>query len=494
MKKLHVFSKNILLHIVRISEHGLFLNFIILFFILEAAWVAISFRFPMLFDEHYHVGVIDYFAHHVSPIALHQAPSYDQYGNMAFSNASLYHYFMSFPYRIIVHLTNSFEIQIIFLRLLNVIMAACGLWLFAKVFQEIGIKKHFINLSLFFFSIIPLFIFVSATISYDNLLLPLAAYFFLVGVRIVQSEESLNIQDHLKLIIVGLFASLVKFTFLPIFVVGVLYVIFCHLRRSDYSLRHLAKSLHWIHSAKNYLLAAIAIVLFCLFSFRYVYPIAIYHTPLPECSQIISKERCLKNGVYYAVEQAITTKNERDAKPLQSYAEWWVGSMVSQFDISAANTGDRIEFGKRLPVTNYLLTAGVYLGVVVLIFMWRILEKTAGWSFLIFMSMTLVVTLFLFNAAAYYSANTDLNTQTRYALTVLPIVFVMALVAINQLLGRHIILKTVILVSVIAACSQGMGDIKHVLTSNESWYWPNSAVTTKVNEYVRNILEPLVKE
>jgi hypothetical protein len=494
MKRIGMFATWLLRIMARICGSDIFLYFVIGWFIIEAVWIAVSFRYPLVFDERYHLGVIDYFANHLSPIALHQASRYDTYGNMAYSNASLYHFIMSFPYRVIAYFTNNFETQVILLRILNVLLAASSLWLFARLFQELGIRKVFANLALFFYSIIPVVLFVSATISYDNMLLPLTAYFFLIGTRIVNKQVNISFQDYIKFMLVGLLACLVKFTFLPIFIVGIgcLAIRGFRKNRRQYIGQLLAGFMK-DRSPRLYLLMSLGVLLLGLFSIRYIYPVLNYGTPLPDCRLVMSEDRCLKGSVYFATQKIVQTKATRGPVQIEVYAEQWVQNMASQFDESAANTGTRIEFGKTLPLLSLLLISSVFVGLAVLVYMWRSMDKTEGWHFSITLIVVFFIVLFAFNAMSYYSANMDLNTQTRYSLSVLPIVLVMSLVAINRLLEGRPGTKLILLVAVIFLCTQGGGDIRHILASNDSWYWGNPTMT-HINDHLRNVLKPLVKQ
>jgi len=197
-------------------------------------WVALSFRFPLLFDERYHFDVINIFSHGFSPIITDQPPAYDLYGSLTFGSASLFHYLMSFPNRAILLFTNDLFTQVVILRILNILMAASGLWLFGRVFRTIGIKQIYVNISLFFYSLIPLVIFIAATISYDNMLLPLTGGFMLAGLKILQNKGNKAI-DYTLFIVIGLFATLVKFTFLPVFVGSMIYVVIVEIRKSGRS-------------------------------------------------------------------------------------------------------------------------------------------------------------------------------------------------------------------------------------------------------------------
>src|SRR5579872_6980280 len=86
---------------------------LVLFFICEALWIAFSGHYPMAFDEDFHFGVIKIYAHHISPFLSHQPANADEFGAIFRDPSYLYHYLMSFPYRLITLFTKDQTIQII---------------------------------------------------------------------------------------------------------------------------------------------------------------------------------------------------------------------------------------------------------------------------------------------------------------------------------------------------------------------------------------------
>jgi len=169
-------------------------------------------------------------------------------------------------------------------------------------------------------------------------------------------------------------------------------------------------------------------------------------------------------------------------------------AMISSFDATAANTGNTIETGRQLPLASSLITASVFIGITALIYMWKAINKTLGWLFLVTLVMALLLTLFVFNALSYYSANTDLNTQTRYVLSVTPILMAMSIVAINRATKNRSGLKLIIIFSILILCTQGAGDIKHIVSGSNSWYWQDNKALININQRARDFISTLVKE
>jgi hypothetical protein len=484
-----------------------FLALVLAFFVIESLWVAISFRYPMVFDEWFHLNVIDYFSRHPNPVPTSQSPEFDTYGSLAFGNASLFHYVMSVPYLLITNLTSNFAIQVVFLRFINILLAATGLYLFSKLARECGIKQIYTNIGLLFYALIPLSILVAATISYDNLLLPLTAYLLLIGVRIMKTKKTTPMGYGLFLL-VGMAASLVKFTFLPIFVAGLTFLLVHEARRGTLqkSLLSLRVLIRNQNPKKKYGFLILFIVIFGLFLFRYGVSTVRYHTPLPECTQLMSYERCMKNPVFGIVENAERSKDQRPLLPPAKYSFAWSDKVLDQYGISASPTTSaesqlsrntmsaKIEIKGRFPIFSMLSFILAVVGVAALLFMWRSLPTKPGWSFVVVCSLALVITTFTFNYMSYRQAHLDVNTQGRYLLSVVPIIMIMSLAAVSALIGKgRSGRKLTILITILFLALQGGGVVTHILSSNSKWYWPNHT-GTNINEKLKNIIAPVVEE
>lgn len=169
---------------------------------LQSLWIAFSFRYPMLYDEGYHFNLIKLYSHSLSPILSKQPTSLDMYGDMVHHGSTLFHYLMSFPYRLVVHIVGSMTWQVVFLRVIDIILFGLGLLIFAKLFKEVSIKQKFINVATFLFIMLPIVPFVAATINYDNMLFPLTASFLLWGIKILKSEAP-NWKLYLEYLLIG---------------------------------------------------------------------------------------------------------------------------------------------------------------------------------------------------------------------------------------------------------------------------------------------------
>src|ERR1700689_5557788 len=105
---------------------------ILVVFILSAAWIALSAVYPQAFDENFHFGLIQTYSHYWLPFLSSQPPHANAYGAVARDPSYLYHYLMSFPYRLIALFIHGQTGQVIALRFINIGFFSAGLILFRR--------------------------------------------------------------------------------------------------------------------------------------------------------------------------------------------------------------------------------------------------------------------------------------------------------------------------------------------------------------------------
>src|SRR5262249_18468844 len=101
--------------------------------VVQAAWIALTARYPQAFDEQFHMGIIQLYAHQWSPFFAQQPAGSDSLGPLTADTSFLYHYLLSFPYRIVEHFTSDLKTQIVALRLINIGLLAWSLFIFRKL-------------------------------------------------------------------------------------------------------------------------------------------------------------------------------------------------------------------------------------------------------------------------------------------------------------------------------------------------------------------------
>lgn len=464
-----------------------FLYIVIAIFVLESAWLAFSFLFPMIYDEGTHMGFIQMYSDKILPYT-HETP-----GNMT-TQISLFHYLMSFPYRLLSGWMD-FNLIVVLFRLVGIGMVAYGLFVYARVLKYMRIPAYAVNIGLLIFILLPITPFVAATINYDNLLFPLTALFMLFAVKVI-STDKFSIKNVSLLFMVGCLASLTKYSFLPIFAAGVIFILvrLLYLYRKKFIIT-IKKS--YVALSKRQKIVYGSCLLVAVIAFTGVYGVNFvkYHDAYPSCFDVQTKQQCMKNGVVKRGVEAKATADQRTALPPTNflYSVWFNNMLkVTNWSGSRTTSGTTV-FGQPLPVMDVLVFMGVIFGIGVLLLMWRTLNVSMGARFGILMMVVLAVSVIAINLKGYYGSHAAYANQPRYLLSLLPVLIAMIVWASSVFVGRYLRIKVGILIFGLLLLTQGGGVITHIVRSDTSWYWQNPQLVS-VNKQLKDIVSKLVIE
>jgi hypothetical protein len=459
------------------------LLYIILFlFILQACWIAASFNYPLKFDENTHFTAVKIYSTQFTPGIDYMAPPDNIYSIKG--AATVYHYILSYPYKFIRTITDSFYYQIIFLRFLNILMVALGLYLFARLFRMIKINQSYINICIFLFILLPIVPFLAAHINYDNMLFPLTAGYFILAVSIL-NKVKIHWAGYAYLMSLGLFTCLIKFTFLPVFVASLVFIGTYKWRKHGKQFPNKFISSFKSFSLKSSILPLCAIlILTLLFVMTIGLNIVHYGHIKPSCQQVESISACSNDN---SIKRGVLTYQTRNQRPLdlKSFTFGWYNRMTNkQLSFSRLN--------KPLPIIDIFTFIGPIIGFIGLLYAWRFLDKNIGWYFLIFMALSLIISLFLFNLKGYLRVHNYNANQARYLLTIWPILIVLFVVAYGYILRKNLLLKALVLFCILLIFSQGGGVITHIINSGPTkYYWHKSKIIS-VNKQIHKVVKPIV--
>lgn len=211
-----------------------FFYVVVALLVVQAAWLALSAQYPMAFDESFHMGIIQVYSNQWLPFLSAQPINADSFGALARDPSYLYHYLMSFPYRLIASVIHDWNAQIIMMRLLNVAMFASSLFVFRRVLRLAKASPALTNSILLFFVLIPVVPHLAAHINYDNLVVLLVAVSSLLGLQLLNAfkQQHAPLKTVVALVLICIGASLVKYAFLPIALAIGMYIIVAFLWRS----------------------------------------------------------------------------------------------------------------------------------------------------------------------------------------------------------------------------------------------------------------------
>ncbi len=475
-----------------------FFRVILALLVVQAAWIALTGRYPMAFDEDFHLGIIRLYAHHISPFWSGQPQNADMFGAVARDPSYLYQYLMSFPYRLISLFTGDQTIQVLILRAIDIGLFAGGVALYRRLMMKAGTSVAMVNLCLLIFVLIPITPLLAAQINYDNLLLPVTALALLMTLDFdarLAKKKQLDTGLLAGLLIVCLLSSLVKYAFLPLFaaIVGFIAVRLWQRYRSPRTIGgQLLAGWRRLSGWSQAGLVAALIVSGGLFVQRYGINIVRYHEPVPDCSQVLSVKECSQYGPWirnYNLELANIGGRH---SPLTFTADWLYGMWLRTF---FAVDGPATNFQTRGPLLVPGISAIVFAaaGVIAVAAAGpKLLRRYNAPVLWLFAAAPIVYAgaLWLDDYKAFVQTGQAVAINGRYLLPVLLPILLLVAASAGELLKHKAVLKLYLAAVVVLCLAWGGGALTYILRSNDAWYWPSPAVRT-ANHAVQRVLGPV---
>lgn len=487
--------RRFLLRIYEVFSRRWFFWVIVAIFVFEAAWIALSSLYPMAFDEDFHLGVIKLYVDHPSPFWPSQPSGANSFGSIATDPSYFYHFLMSFPYRFVSIFTDNQTTIVLWLRAINVALFAAALPVWHRVMRKMGASPAMTHSILLFFVLLPIVPLLAGQINYDNLLFLLIALVSLQTITVLESikkSSRLLVVDILSLLCLCLLAALVKYAFLPIFVV-VLVAVMLSLWRQYHGFSKIWRTIKPTRiSLSISALLVLFVVLAGLFIQRDITNLVRYHTPAPSCDAVLSIEECAEYGPWNRDYILANTKTASPHNPFAYSYEWFYGMWERSLFAVAGPTAN---FATRGPLTAPAYTAIIVaFGMVVCMIIkgrsvWR--SSSVGLKFMLSMVAVYVLVLWLDGFEAYTRTGKPVAINGRYLLVILLPLAVFAGLCLSSWLGNRRALKTGLACLAIIGMLWGGGLLTFILRSDQAWYWSNHTVVM-VNQHVRETLGPII--
>jgi hypothetical protein len=485
--------------ILRVLASPRFFKAVLALFAIESVWIAVSAAYPMVFDENTQFGVIQLYAHHLSPVWAHQPAGADFAGPLTREPSYLYQYLMSFPYRLLAHFTSSQMTQIVCLRLISAALFGWALILFRRLLLKTRVSSAIANVALLFFVLTPVVPLLAGQINYDNLVMPVAALTLLWAIDIHDrlARGELPVGRLALLAALCMFGSLVQFEFLPIFLAVVLWLgISAWRQREDLPRPKPALRAAWRNSSRLTKVACGLPLLLMTGLFIEMYGVNVvkYHNPTPACNQVMSAQHCAGYAAWERDQVALAHKAPVNPSPIHYGASWTYRMFIALFYTSSGGASKEAYYLSinPLPVVFVTALAVCLLGVVLVIAYHRqIFSRYKYLGFLVFVCLVYAGMLWLRNYADYLHVGQKIAINGRYLLPIaLPAMLLIAL-AYRQLLLNRDHLKLGLVAAVFVLFLQGGGVVSYITASNKNWYWHNPTVT-HLNVVAQHVISPFM--
>ncbi|MBP7807436.1 hypothetical protein KA047_02985 [Candidatus Saccharibacteria bacterium] len=492
-----------LLHkLTRLLEHSWFFAGTLILLIVQALWLTLTAAYPLPFDEYYHFGIIKVYAEQWSPFITQQPPEASLLGDITRTPSYLFHYLMSFPYRVLDSIFPTDTGVIISLRLLNIGLFTLGLVLFRKLLLSMRVPRKITHLALFIIVCLPITPFLAAHINYDNLLFTLTPIVLWLAYRQTTRQRPSTTMLVL-LVTTGTLTSLVKETFLPIYLICLLYVAVTLIYRYKQRLAGLL----WQDFYRRTLVVRFGLVLMLVFSIgmfveRYGVNQVRYGGYNAECSVVQPLSVCEQYAPWYRNQQ---NKLNKPVTPLYgnffSYTQHWVSKVQRGYFAIFSHTptavvSDKEPFGPivarpLLPLPVTIASIAVVLGFSAVLLQIKTLWRRPAYRFSIVVILFYGVVVLLFNYRQYLDLGAAQAIQARYLMPLLPLTVALMIQAVSWTMPSRTRLKGITLASAMLIFVYGSGITGWLIRSDSLWYWQNQTVI-QVNETVGDALKNIV--
>ncbi len=481
-----------------------FLWAVFAFFILECVWVALSSAYPMAFDEEYHFGLIKIYAGHALPFLAAQPSDANQFGAVARDPSFLYHWLMSFPYRLVAGATDNQAAQIITLRLLNIGITGASLVLYVRALYRMGMSRAFTNVALAVFVLIPILPLLAGQVNYDSLFMLFVAWITLLTFTLIDQLRAGKVAATTLVCFIAacMLGGLTKYAFLPVAAAAVILLGVVGWRTQRTNLKRLPKRLQ-ADFAGLQPKVKIGLVLFLaipgiLFVQRYGVNMVQYHTPVPDCSAVLSVEACKEYGPWARNYRMATEKTAVDANPLYYTSIWLQGLHYRLFfTVNGPHHNYASYPTVPLPSATFIVLTVMGLAAIALYFR-RIFDGATYIKAALVLSLAYIGVLWINNYTDYLQTGWPVavngKVNGRYLLPVLLLLAALWGKAIATALQPWPLLKPLAAVIVLALFLQGGGVFSYILRTDDTWYWPNQSIVTTVNDAARRVLDPITFE
>ena len=394
-----------------------------------AAKIAFVRQFPLPYDEGFHFGLIRLYAHHLNPFLSGQPQGADAYGAVARDPSYLYHYLMSFPYRLIALVIPGETGQVIALRCLNIALGLTTLYLVYRLAKRCGLSDIGAGLVSLALAVTPVFYDLAAQINYDNLLLPLALLSVLSAINVTDQfrRRQVPLVQVSLLTSLILLASIVKYSYLPIGLAIAGYVAMVALRNLGFGVfARIGQVFSTLRPLTKVMLVMLVVISSGLWAQRYVVNMAEYHTPHPQCHAVLSVAACSNYSPWARNYQLHADRDTRPlpSRPIITFTNFWVKTVSMELYAIVHAYPTYVSYapvGGLMVISAMVVTIG---GLAVVFFFKEFRRSMPMWTLLVLVSALYLTTLYGQNFSDYRNLHDFVAIQGRYLLPVIPLVYI----------------------------------------------------------------------
>jgi len=452
----------------KLVSSNAFLVVVLAWFGIQIVYMALSTKLGIPPDEKYHLHLMELLVQNGWSPFIHDQAGYYFLGEVTRTPFILYHYLLSLP----MHLFGNFAYDFMILRFVNIGLAFWSFYLVIKIANLIGMSKLVRNLGLFMLANTLMFVFLSASISYDNLFIPLSLLVIYLLLRLLDKVAI----PHLLLFLTAIMAGmLVKISFLPIafgcvVVLGVLR--YKELLKTPKQLLTFCKS----EPKLAILLFAPLFIMLLFTAQKFAYNLTTYHDITPACNVVNTEQQCRQNAIYT---RNLNLKESHPPVPTLNGLEYtasWISMMKERtFGILAHKNANSTAL---IDVWSQVLIVLIPLAVI------RKFKRSDRQIFIILLLLGFygVILLLKNHETLQRTGIIGLAVQGRYMFAFLPLVYIIGNYYIFKLLRNKIAQLVYITATTVVFITASLPS--YVVVTDAAWYTNN---TSNINQTVHDV-------
>lgn len=458
-----------------------FLYIFIGVFIIGCSSIAITSAYPMAFDEEWHMGLIELYSRYLLPYGIPKAPELAMLGSATADPSYLFHYLLSFPYRLLVTLGVSFDVIVVVFRLLNLACLVAALFVYRKVLRLFGLSAAKTHIVLALFTLIPVVVLLGAQVNYDNVLVLITALSVLYTTKIsiaLSQKTPVSAKDVWLLIITLLIGSATKYAFLPIILaIGIWLIALLIIHRKQRIVRSLLQGTRKLPRLTLAFLA-VGFALAVFFNLRYVANQVHYGSPIPSCDTVFDAVSCNAYGPW-ARDRMLAETRSTEFQPV-SYpyylASEWIQGMTTRLFFAVSGPGNDYQTKEPLPYPIVIFSVVVALSsVAALVFGRKILKQYPVYIVVILMTLIYLFSLSYKVYGTYAATGEPVAINGRYLIPLIPLLGALLVTGLSSLYDRWKNLRPGCIyaaaITLVALVLTGGGSATYFILSESSWFW-----------------------
>jgi hypothetical protein len=225
-----------------------------------------------------------------------------------------------------------------------------------------------------------------------------------------------------------------------------------------------------------------------LFAQRYIPNVVMYHTPTPECDQVLGRDQCWGYGPWRRNQVFAMVKDASFTPQPHNYTYIWIRHMAGTLIFSLNGPDGHYAVGQPLILMRVAIVFFGIIGSILTIWYSRQLLRDPFMQLISTVTIIYLITLWTQNYADHVHLGQYVAIQGRYLLPILAWIYLAYIKAYGLALHRRLAKRQALGGFLVLCLVLSGGAITFVLRSNNAWYWPNATVQT-VNNHTRWVFD-----